>query len=455
MPKTISLCIIARDEADNLKRCIKSYRELVDEIIVIDTGSTDNSIHVAEQFGAKVSCLPWKGDFSHSRNASLDKASSDWILWTDADDIITEENCEKIGKIKDGYDLNCCFSFMIKNSMDGILGSVFNQIRMFPRDLRIRFRYKVHEQVLPSIEEVGYKTHFTDIMVLHTGYSDPEIVKRKQMRNMEILKGQLKENEDNPVTVYLYAGNLFDLDRFEEAIPYYEKAMQLSGEQKSKMHIYEGSPVALADVYERIKDYDNARKWAEKAYKINPNHPQTNFIIGKLDEIECNVDDAIKHFEFVLSCEEKPTFTPVDVNMLKINACSHLSQQYMKKGQMDKVVEILDQAMEIRLGRRPEPSDKGDMYFQSEDYLKAGQEYLVAVNDEKSNDWHSFTGLAKVFIINNSPQDAIDTLTLGIERFPENEEIKTLLADLYCDLRLNDKADNLYEEILETSNDDM
>ncbi|MFQ5685374.1 MAG: glycosyltransferase [Candidatus Scalindua sp.] len=358
MPKTISLCIIARDEADNLKSCLQSYSDLVDEIIVVDTGSTDNSIHVAEQFGAKVSCHPWKDDFSYSRNASLEKATSDWILWTDADDIITEENCKKIKEIKDEYGLNCSFSFVIKNSLDGILGSVFNQIRMFPRDPRVRFRYKVHEQILPSIEEVGYKTHFTDIMILHTGYSDPEIVKRKQMRNMEILNGQLKENENNPVTVYLYAGNLFDLDRFEEAIPYYEKAMQLSGEQNSKLHIYESSPVALADVYERIKDYDNARKWAENAYKIDPNHPQTNLILGKLEEIEGNVDDAIKHFEFVLSCEEKPTFTPVDVNMLKINACTRLSRQYMKKGQMDKMVEILDQAMEIRLGRKPDSSER-------------------------------------------------------------------------------------------------
>ena len=440
MPKTISLCIIARDEADNLKCSIQSYRELVDEIIVVDTGSTDNSIHVAEQFGAKVSCLPWKGDFSYSRNASLEKATSDWILWTDADDIITEENCDKIGKIKDGHDLDCCFSFMIKNSLDGILGSVFNQIRMFPRDPRIRFRHKVHEQVLPSIKEIGYNTHFTDIMVLHTGYSDPDIVKRKQIRNMEILKGQIEDNENNPVTAYLYAGNLFDLDRFEEAISYYEKAMQLSEEQNSRMHIYEGAPVALADIYERIKDYDNARIWAEKAHRINPNHPQTNFILGGLAEMEGNVDDAIKHFEFVLSCEEKPTFTPIDVNMLKINACTHLSQQYMKKGQMDKMVGILDQAMEIRLGRKPEPSDKGDQYFQAEDYLKAGQEYLIAVNDEKSNDWHSFTGLAKVFIINNSPQDAIDTLNLGIERFPEKEEIKALLDELYCDLGIKENV---------------
>ncbi len=87
--------------------------------------------------------------------------------------------------------------------------------------------------------------------------------------------------------------------------------------------------------------------------------------------------------------------------------------------------------------------------------MKAGQEYLVAVNDEKSNDWASFTGLAKVFIINNSPQDAIDTLTLGIERFPENEEIKALLADLYYDLSLNEKAGRLNEEIPKTSNSDM
>jgi tetratricopeptide (TPR) repeat protein len=228
-----------------------------------------------------------------------------------------------------------------------VLGSVFNQIRMFPNHTKARFRYRVHEQVLPSLQELGFSPFFTDVMVMHTGYSTPEIVKQKQVRNLAIMEKEIVERPDNPVVVYSYAGNLVDLERWQEAIPYYEKAMRLSLEQKREEHIALGAPVALASLYGRLKDYANSRKWADEAYKSDQKNVQLHSILGELCEIEGKTDEAVRWYESVLSFEEAPVFIPVDFNMLKINACTKLGRLYMQKGDQRRAIEYLDRALKI------------------------------------------------------------------------------------------------------------
>ncbi|OGJ86835.1 MAG: hypothetical protein A2268_14280 [Candidatus Raymondbacteria bacterium RifOxyA12_full_50_37] len=430
MRRTISLCIIVKDEAVFLDRCLASYAGLADETIVVDTGSADGSDTVAARHGARVFHEPWEGDFSKARNQSLARATGDWIVWTDADDIVTPENREKIVQFRDAHALNVCFSFLIKNSQDGVLGSVFNQVRMFPRHNAIRFRNRVHEQVLPSIQELGFSTVYTDIMVVHTGYSSPEVVEKKQVRNLAILEDEMRKHPDHPVILFSYAGTLVDLKRHKEAVPWYLKAMELAEKQQSERHIYEGVPVALGALYGRLKEYGKARPWVDKAYALDPSHPQTNSMLGELAELAGDSEAAIRHFEFVLTCEEKPTFIPVDVNMLKINACAHLGGLYMKKGDKKKMVAILDKALEIKTGKKTRPSDRGRVFFDRGDFLQAGKEYLIAVNDPASDDWASFLGLAQVFLADNSPADAVAILTMGLERFPGNMDLVALRGRL-------------------------
>ncbi|OGS37530.1 MAG: hypothetical protein A2293_12800 [Elusimicrobia bacterium RIFOXYB2_FULL_49_7] len=444
----LSLCLIVKNEAAYLDRCLASYRGVADEIIVVDTGSSDNSPDIARQYHAKVIQTGWEGDFSKARNLSLEQATGTWLLWTDADDVIDSVNGAKIKQLISGAAPDRCFGFMIKNTQDGVLGSVFNQIRLFPNHPTARFRYRVHEQVLPSLQESGFQTIFTDIMVMHTGYSSPDVVKQKQIRNLAILEKEVVERPDNPVIAYSYAGNLLDLDRFQEAVPWYEKALRFSLAQHAEEHIAQAVPVALASLYGRLKDFNQSRLWAKKALLQNPDNVQLWSILGELAEVEEKTDEAIRCFEKVLTYQEKPVLIPVDVHMLQINACSHLGGLYMKKGDKQKVVDILDKAIEIKSGRKVLPSERGDRYLSMGDTIKAGQEYLTAVNDSASKDWAAFHGLAKVFILNNSAQDAADTLKLGLDRFPDQPDLMLLLADLYDDLKRFELSLPLYRRVL-------
>src|SRR5436305_12332456 len=87
---SISACLIVRNEQDNLPRCLNSLRGVVDDLIVVDTGSTDGTVEIAEQFGARVFHFPWCDDFAAARNESLSHVESDWIMWIDADDELVQ-----------------------------------------------------------------------------------------------------------------------------------------------------------------------------------------------------------------------------------------------------------------------------------------------------------------------------------------------------------------------------
>jgi glycosyltransferase involved in cell wall biosynthesis len=94
--RTISLCLIVRNEQELLPRCLDSVRGVVDEIILVDTGSTDNTIKIAETYGARIYHYVWSDDFAAARNVSLAQANCEWILVLDADEVLTESFCSHI-----------------------------------------------------------------------------------------------------------------------------------------------------------------------------------------------------------------------------------------------------------------------------------------------------------------------------------------------------------------------
>ena len=93
---SLSLCMIVKNEENTLSRCLESVKDIVDEIIIVDTGSTDNTVEIAKSYGAKVFFYKWDNSFANARNYSLSKASKDWILIMDADDELVKEDKDKV-----------------------------------------------------------------------------------------------------------------------------------------------------------------------------------------------------------------------------------------------------------------------------------------------------------------------------------------------------------------------
>lgn len=220
---SVSLCMIVRNESANLRRCLEPIRSLFWEIIVVDTGSQDGTPQIAQALGAKVFEFPWCDDFSAARNESLRHASGDWVAWVDADDRFDEVNrarlADTLASLRDERAvvyMNCH-----SPSPDPGENSIFMpQARLFRRSDAARWRYRVHEQIGTSLVEAGYREVFSDIVITHTGYSDPAVFQRKLNRNLRLLRLDYLANPDSPSVRLHLAQTHLKVGQYREALTY-------------------------------------------------------------------------------------------------------------------------------------------------------------------------------------------------------------------------------------------
>ena len=196
--QTLSLCMITKNEEKNIKACLDSMVNIADEIIIVDTGSTDRTIEIAKSYGAKVFSYKWNDDFSEARNISLEKATKDWIIVLDGDEVLPKEDGKKLKNIINATSMEALY-LRLENIVDNkSLGDAV-VLRVFRNNKLYRFRNKMHEQVIFSIEENGGKDKIqaTNLKILHYGY-DPKIYNMvdKQKRNLKILESYPEEDRD-------------------------------------------------------------------------------------------------------------------------------------------------------------------------------------------------------------------------------------------------------------------
>jgi tetratricopeptide (TPR) repeat protein len=194
---TLSLCMIVRDEEAMLGRCLEAAAPAVDEIIVVDTGSVDSTIEIAKSFGARVIEREWTGSFSEARNASFDVATSDWIIYLDADEVLISDDVQKLRALT-GRTWREAFA-LVETSFTGGDGSgtgmTTTALRVFRNRPQYRFEGRIHEQIshrLPSY--LPERLEYTDIRVEHYGYLGVvRDSKEKTRRNIELLEAQIAE----------------------------------------------------------------------------------------------------------------------------------------------------------------------------------------------------------------------------------------------------------------------
>lgn len=192
---TISLCMIVKDEETALPACLESVKDWVDEMILVDTGSTDATVKIAtEDFGATVYSHPWEGDFSKHRNQSLSYASFDWVLIMDADEILREGDGPCLRECVAKCGRRDAFMFTVISYFNGGVSQASKtQIRLFRRTPEIFYRGIVHNQ-LSGFRSVGS----TSVHVYHYGYNlTPGEREKKFQRTSRLIKKQIQEDPEN------------------------------------------------------------------------------------------------------------------------------------------------------------------------------------------------------------------------------------------------------------------
>jgi len=196
---SVSLTMIVRNEEANLSACLESVRDLFDEIIVVDTGSTDKTIEIARSFGAKVVSFDWVDDFAAARNVTIEHASGDYLFWLDADETLDKENRDRLRTLLAGLRRKEAIYIMRQSSdLGGPSGSALlvEQVRLFPSGPKARWTGRLHEQILPAYWGSA-KIHWTDVVITHNGFSDPKVVDRKTDRDLRIVLAEVEAEPDS------------------------------------------------------------------------------------------------------------------------------------------------------------------------------------------------------------------------------------------------------------------
>ena len=214
---TISLCMIVKNEEMNLARCLDSVAHLVEEIIIVDTGSKDRTVEIASHYTTKVYSHPWKDDFSDARNYSFSKAAMDYCMWMDADDILEEREKDKFLKLKQSLTPDIDMVMMkYHTAFDEAGKPSFSYFR--ERWIRNCGLYRwigaVHE-VIPPKGRILY----SDLGICHkkTGPGSPD-------RNLKIYQKLLAEGKRlEPRQQYYYGRELYYHEEYKEAVCVFEQ----------------------------------------------------------------------------------------------------------------------------------------------------------------------------------------------------------------------------------------
>lgn len=274
MVRTISLCMIVKDEEANLARCLNSVRGAVDEIVVVDTGSTDRTRAVAELAGAKVISRKWQDDFSAARNASLELATGDWILFLDADEELAPGSADVLRRVItdecEGYFMKVVNFIGAADNIETVPDLVF---RMFRNKPEYRFRGAIHEQIVDVILEKNKQAIFKvaeGIVIRHYGYLQQHIIaKDKINRNLSIITRECANDPDNKTLRYHYGVELYRAERYLEAA---DELAKVAAAVDSGVVYYPKLLRYIALAYYGAREYELALAAITKGLQLFPDY---------------------------------------------------------------------------------------------------------------------------------------------------------------------------------------
>lgn len=260
MNKLISLCMIVKNEEQFLERCLTSVQSWVDEIIIVDTGSTDRTKEIAHSFTDSVYDFEWINDFAAARNEALKHATGTWILVLDADEYVEEQEIRGLRNFlaNEKPTANFVYQINVRNFIDSSGSASISELpiqRIFANRMGLEYDRPIHEQIQRS-DGSSYQVVALPYYILHSGYLNQVVASQnKHERNMAIFKGMMDKNELSDYDHSMLAQQFIMANQFEKAS--YHLKIVLACEHKTTMW-YRNSLWAMLDVYLQSQQYIEA-----------------------------------------------------------------------------------------------------------------------------------------------------------------------------------------------------
>jgi len=416
---TLSLCMIVKNEADYLERCLNSVKDLVDEIIVVDTGSTDNTIEIAKKFNAKVIEHKWSNDFSEARNISLINATEDWILVLDADETISKKDLEKIRELIKSKSVMGYFliqrTYMNDSSSPKWISSkgdsytesknyggwVYSYlIRLFRNKKEIFFENPVHETVEYSIKRINGKIKEADIPIHHHGKIRGKTFVEDKGRLYLGLGKKKAELKGDAKSYYELGIQSQVLNEFDEAINAFKKSIELDPKL-----IY--NYTNLGSIYIKQGNFDDAVDILNEANKIDPENSDIHNNLGIAYEKLKRISEAIAEYE-----------KSIKLNPESVESYTNLARIYFNQKEFDKVIRLLEKVIQLN------PKD------------------IITYNN-----------LSGAYLNQNKPEKAIKLLNNALKISPNNIDLLSNLGVIYAQQRNYDMAIKAFNDALKIDPD--
>ena len=380
---TISACMIVKNEEKMLPRCLESIKDYVDEIVVVDTGSTDSTVEIAESYGAKVYHHPWEDNFSKHRNQSIAYAVSDWLFFIDADEELMPGSGEEIQRatlVDD--DVDSIFIRMECEFDEGRGTSMHNSLKLFRNNNRIRYKGRVHNDVVGAQNS----KYAPNARIFHYGYNlGPEMAAKKFKRTSELLKLDIAEDPLDPRPRHYLGVSYLSACMFDLAAKESEIAIELYKGKNLANSEYLKSYFVASMAYINLAEFDKAESLAREALKIYPKHLDSHFALSwvylEKKELTLFWSHIQSYFEINKEIKERPelfgaiTHTSISSDWFAhyLKACAYLLEGDHEKSklELDNALSLCPDRSEMHRLRGRYHKIKGESAKAEEEFLKA------------------------------------------------------------------------------------
>jgi Glycosyltransferases involved in cell wall biogenesis len=408
-PQALSICLIVKNEAELLARCLESCRDIADETIVVDTGSTDATIKIAESHGARVITSEWKNDFSYSRNISLQNASCAWILWLDADDVVLSQSIPVINALKKEKP-DKVFGFVVRNQKPGNTGTEFVQARMFPNDHRIFFERRIHEQMMLSALRIGLKLFETQAVVEHHGYADPMDLNKKAQRNIGLLLEEYKKFGSDPVMAVEIADSYLITGNDAEALRWYTTVLEIPQCEPTFPHIAAQAYLGWGNILNKADDLENAADKFHKALKLSPGRVDALFSLAITLDLQDRREEALECLKRIVSAPAAPLAVGVDIREAKIKSFLRMEHLLYDLGRIGETIALANQAL-TEFAHRPEIQNMaGRVFFRNEKLMDGLHAFEKSLQIDMVHNVDAYIGLCKIYMKAGRRETAVQTM---------------------------------------------
>ncbi len=423
--------MIVKNEGHHLSDCLQPIQSVVDEIVLVDTGSTDGTKEIAKAFGAKVFDFPWCDDFSAARNESIRQATGDYILWLDADDRMEAEEVKKLGQLKTRFPQRKdeAYFLIVRNPslVDG--ETLFRQLRIFPKVKGGYFEGRIHEQIYHRLQSLGVKRIDTDIQILHQGYHGPEEVLQKILRNLSIIKNALETDPENIFLHFQAARTLAGLSRFTEAVEHMEKVLRHPKVRSEEKRFCFDAMLLLAQWYMELGRYEEAFRLMNDVDALGERNSLFYFYRGDLLYRMKDHEGAIKEILTFLE-------NPIDIGTLPVNSdwLRHypyhiLWQCYLRQGESTLANEMFHTLLSQPRTHPKCLEELGLRCLKEGQFQEAAIYYQKAIEEKGPTD-ANYSNLGLALWRAGRTEEARKTLEKALELNPERWEALTHLGHL-------------------------